>query len=195
VKKEVADPAESVPAQTPTPPAEETVTGPTLTPKQTVPTEWWKKQAAPTEEPVTPADTATQDSAVDILVGAVDLLHDRAAQATGYGYGPNPDGTGRLWGWTLTEKEIELWRKVLKFLLRRLKMKDWDIIVALVGLVIAEGSKVMGYLQYRKNASPVGGDDKRQLVRNSPKVPDGVMGGDLAEVSPPEGGDMAGMSS
>jgi hypothetical protein len=153
-------------ATVPEPPVEETVKGPDTPAKEQAPAEWWRKAKSEPGAPevITAGDKETQENAVDILVGAVDLLHDHAADATHYP------------GWSLTPKEIELWRKVLRFMLKRLKMKDWDLIVAIVGLVIAEFSKVFGYLSFRKANG--GGVDKRSLVKNS-KVPAGAMGGDL----------------
>lgn len=152
----------------PEPPSEEPVKGPDITPKAEAPVDWWKKpRPEQNVEPVSSADKETQEGAVDILVGSIDLLHDRAADSTHYE------------GWRLSPKEIELWRKVLRFMLRRLKMKDWDLVVAIVGLVIAESSKVMGYMQFRKSGGIGGATDKRQDVAAS-KVPAGVFGGDLA---------------
>jgi len=103
---------------------------------------------------MTPEQEATRKEAVDILAGAVDLLHDRAAVYTHYE------------GWRLTEKELRLWEKVLRFLLRRFDMKDWDIIITLVALVMAESSKLFGYLQFRrqKGAGAKESTDKGDVI-------------------------------
>jgi hypothetical protein len=141
------------------------------------PMDFLKPVPGKTESPVTPADKETQENAIDIIIGAVDLIHDRAADATGYGKGQNPDPTATEaeWGWRLTQKEIELWRKVIRFLVRRLKMKDWDVVIALVGLMIAEASKVIGFVAWRRAghvATPgkAGGTAAGDIV-----IPDGAM--------------------
>jgi hypothetical protein len=68
----------------------------------------------------------------DILVGAVDLLHDKWA-----------DGLKIDEGIRLTEKEKSLWKQIFSYLIKSLPSKDWPIVIVIVSLVIAESSKVV----------------------------------------------------
>lgn len=93
-----------------------------------------------------PAETPGGNAAADVLVDLVDNVHDKIAAATQYD------------GWRLTEKDVSLWRKVLRYLLRSLPGKDWPIAIAVVSLLISESMKLVGYMQYKranKIATPV----------------------------------------
>lgn len=172
---------EPVPPTSPTPPTEP-VQGPATPERPAPPTEWWKKPLIPegVPAPESRADAETRQEAVDIIVGAIDMLHDNVADRTGYGRGPNPNGEPGPWGWRLSPKMIQLWVKVIKFLLRRLKMKDWDIVVALVGLAIAYLQMGFGYMEWRRRKTSAGGtEDKGDIVaqqRENGKIPAGAMG-------------------
>ena len=161
----------------PLPPVEP-VTGPSAPASSFAPPDFFKGPAPKTADQVTAADEATQSSAVDILVGSLDLIHDRIADATGYGRGPNPDPHAEFpeWGWALSPKELDLWRKVIKFLVKRIKMKDWDLIVAFVGLIVMYAGKGIGFIQWRRgNAAPGRTGAQKEL-----EVPAGaLMAGDV----------------
>jgi len=85
-----------------------------------------------------PSEAEDNSPASDILVDTVAIVHDKAAEVTGYE------------GWRLTDREIGLWRKILRYLLRSLPVKDWPMIVCFCALAMSEGTKVFGYLKFRK---------------------------------------------
>ena len=74
----------------------------------------------------------------ELVTDLVASIHDKLAESTGYG------------GWRLTESDVRLWQKVLKFLLRRLPGKDWPIAIAVVSLMISESMKFVGYMKFRR---------------------------------------------
>lgn len=139
------------------------------------------------DEPDDPKEAVTREGAVDIVVGALDLIHDRIADATGYGRGPNPDLTSEYaeWGWRLNHKELVLWKQIIRFMVKRLKFKDYDVIIAFVGLAIMYATKAVGFVQFRKGAGTGGvGLDQRAEVAAS-KVPAGAMSNMAGDVMIP----------
>ena len=74
----------------------------------------------------------------EILTELVGSIHDKLADATGYA------------GWRLTEGDIRLWSKVLKFLLRKMPSKDWPIAIAVVSLAISESLKFVGFIRFKR---------------------------------------------
>ena len=88
------------------------------------------------------APTASEEAGAtetgELVTDLVASIHDKLAESTGYG------------GWRLTENDVRLWQKVLKFLLRRLPGKDWPIAIAVVSLMISESMKFVGYMKFRR---------------------------------------------
>ena len=87
----------------------------------------------------TPKTESENNTIAEIGADAVATIHHRIAEGTGYE------------GWETTEKEYVMWCKVIAYLLRKLPVKDYPMIVILFSLITVEGSKVAGYVMWRRN--------------------------------------------
>ncbi len=124
--------------------AEEPVVVPDEEEREEAPPSWLKEgtEAAAPPEP----ENKGNDESADILVELVSSVHSKLAEATRYD------------GWLLSENDIRLWTKVLRFLLRKLPSKDWPLAIAVVSLAISESMKFVGYMRFRREntvAAPV----------------------------------------
>lgn len=106
-----------------------------VTNREPAPPAWLQEQEA---APLPPKDTPESAETNDLVLSYVVDFHGQLADTTHYE------------GWRLTEARIELWRKSLRFLLRRLPVKDWPEILALAMLAMSEGMTVIGYLRFRR---------------------------------------------
>ena len=93
-------------------------------------------------KPAPPPETEESNATGDILVDLVSGIHDKIAEVTFYD------------GWKLTENDVKLWRKVLRFLLRSLPSKDWPLAIAVVSLMISEAMKFVGYMRFKRENAP-----------------------------------------
>jgi len=103
------------------------------------PASWYSESAV--VEPTVPTGKVTSedmDLGTGLLLDTVKMIHGWAADESGYE------------GWRLSGEEVELWRKVLKLILKFLPMKDWPAIAAIVALIVCEGKKFVGWTRYKK---------------------------------------------
>jgi hypothetical protein len=118
---------------------DEPVAVPDETPREPAPPAWLKES----EEVAPPVESGGgNDESADILVSLVANIHDKAAEATRYD------------GWRLSDNDIKLWTKVLRFLLKKLPSKDWPLAIAVVSLAISESMKFVGYMKFRRETMP-----------------------------------------
>jgi hypothetical protein len=116
---------------------QEPISGPPAESLEPAPPAWLNEKVP---IPSDAAPSAEEESQAGILVSAIDLVHDRIAEATRYD------------GWRLSEKELKLWQNIIRHYIKYLPMKDWPHLMDIIGLVVMYASKGMGYLAFRKRA-------------------------------------------
>jgi hypothetical protein len=88
--------------------------------------------------PKEPIPEQTVQNLGKLIVYGVDILHDAAASATGYG------------PWALTDKEREMWQYIAEEIVPHLPLKYAVLVVTAVILAISEGQKIAGYLAWER---------------------------------------------
>ena len=103
-------------------------------------------EANPSGEAASPhTDSQGSFEVADIVTDMVELTHDKIAKSTGYAE------------FALDEKEVSLWRRCLRYMLKNLPLKQWPMAIAVMSLIMAEGTKVYGLLMFLKANGKLGG--------------------------------------
>ena len=131
--------------------AEETIVGPEPTGAETAPPSWLTsdKPILPTDDEPSEAPKGKDDDVgAELAISTIRIAHDKAVEVTGYE------------GFMLPASMEDHWRKVVRYIFKRVPMKDWPLYMAALGLMVGYGAMVLGYVKHR-----------REVSANAPKVP------------------------
>ena len=122
---------------------EATIEGPQDQPSDPEPS-WLNDEPIISETSVHASEPSDGSSLADIVADTVDMVHHKVAVSTGYA------------AFELDEKELALWRRVLRFLLKSLPLGKWPEAIACMSLIMAEGTKIYGLMVYMKESGKWG---------------------------------------
>jgi hypothetical protein len=109
------------------------------------------------------AQTQGGKDAAEALLVVIVLLHSSVAKKTGYQ------------DFRLDDEEKDAWRNLLGYLVKYLPIKDLPLIGAIAAIIMIEGGKLMGLMDWRKkhsapDNSPPEKKEERKLTKTPPKT-------------------------